>query len=223
MDKNLTIISDLDFFYSEHRIFRWVITQNIVDSLKELNHTFEQGGYVEKKLCYLLEDNHSILDKYRGELQREEFLSHIRISQQLIIRMIRPGDIPNSVFLDLNIKDSEIPEYYRLFGNLYIDFDEWTLDRIETGDKRPFGNSHIEGDISFVFGDKPSGELWKIYDNILELAIWVFKNYPINFRSFEKKKRQDLNSDQIKYYSNNCKWVPDISEFRDKKIEKILS
>lgn len=140
MDKNLTIISNLDFFYSEYRIFRWVITQNIVDSLKELNHTFERGNYAKKKLCYLLEDNHSILDKYRGELQREELLNHISISQQLIIRMIRPGDIPNHVFLDLNIKDSEIPEYYRLFGNLYIDFDEWTLDRIETGDKRPFGN-----------------------------------------------------------------------------------
>ena len=221
-----------DFFYSRSQYLNWEITDKIISAMKELKSSYYEGGYVEKGIHWLVESNFDVLDKYRGNIDRNAFMSHIGVSMQLLTRTVRMSDVVSY--------NSEIHNYHiELINRLYIDHDIQD-NAIYTADKRPFGNSFIEGDIfdhylkdeyeraneedkDMEFRDIHRNDSDRVYNEVLELAKFIIQTCPIRFRNFTYYgyDKDKLNKSQLEYYNHS--WAPSVSEFRDLKISEILS
>jgi hypothetical protein len=227
------IVKPGEFFYSFAKHSKWHISQDSVLAIKELKPVFYEGYYVDRVLSFRIDDNESILDKYRGKLSRTEFMSHIGINIQLLLRTVKMENIPPYFIHKMNLQDYHI----KLLNRFYIDFNDYEQDAIDSGDKRPFGNSSIESDIVEIwkpeinelddygsFYEDNRDKIWQIYNDVLDLAVLVISKFPMDFRNFIKVEYPQIESlpdFQRKYYNHT--WAPDISEFRDIKIEKLLS
>lgn len=223
------VIESGDFFYSMKKYNKWQISEKMVSAIKELKIDQYEGAYVDKGLLWDGEANVSILDKYRGNYDRIPFLTHLAISMQLLVRTVKINDIPNEIVESLGIKDYHIS----LLNRLYIDYDNYDHN-IGTGDKRPFGNSAWEGDVfeeydSSILEDDDLYQVnipkaVEIYNTVLELAKYVISNFTTQFRNFvacDYQNEDKLMNEQKEYLNHG--WCPDMVEFRDIKIDKILN
>ena len=226
------VVDSSRFFFSHAEYSKWEISNNVISAMKELVASQFDGAYVEKGLCWEESRNEEILDKYRGQYDRNVFLSHIGIAMQLLTRTVKMHHIPKEVIDKLGIKDYHI----KLLNQLYIDHDNYD-NSIGTGDKRPFGNSNYVGDVLDVYNpgryedddidddyendNRDIAE--RIYNEVIELARIVISLYPIDFRNFnycDYTTEDTLMDAQREYVNHN--WVPSVMEFRNIKIDQIL-
>ena len=230
------VIDPHEFFYAKGQYPIWQNTDKIVSAMGELTPEYYDGAYVDKGLNWIGENNIDVIDKYRGKFDRKVFISHIGIAMQLLVRTVRMRDIPIYYVHKFKVRDYHI----ELLNRLYLDYELYD-DAIFTGDKRPFGNSWLEGDIfehykreeydkcqedgtDDEFLKKNGHEAIQVYNEVIELAKFVIQTYPIRFHNFQYfgyVDRDKLLEPQREYYSHG--WAPSISEFRDEKIDIILS
>ena len=214
----------------------WHINENCVMALKELIPSYYEGGYVDQGVEYRKTDNEHIIEKYRGSTDSENFMIQCHIAAQFMVRTMRLKDFPQELVQNFAIKDYHISLINRLYYD-GIQYDDYSI--MNTADKRPFGNSYMIGDVyeelQRLGYEEPddSGEslskeqedkLYKIYEEVIEISKMLLKEFPMYFREFQfcdYKSRDKLSTFQVEYYEHN--WSPDISEFRDKQIEKILT
>lgn len=216
-----------DFFY-RGTWKKFQVTPEIKFALKNLKHRFYDGAYVDKGLSWDKLDN-DFLENYTKRFTTETlfedkqniFLNNVAIAMQLIVRTIRLENIDPEYIEEKGIKNYHID----LLNNLYIDNDEDGL--IETGDKRPFGNSYFIGDIKLAMKvyDDENDEYYErynsVYHDVLDLVLYIFKR-DIPFSSFIfSKAGLNLSPVQKEYYNHN--WTIDLSEIRDKRIDSVLN
>lgn len=215
----------------------WNILQSTVNALKEFKSKLIDGNYCPNVLIYAHDDNIDVIDKYRDSMSREDFFNRCAINIQFFVRTIRLRNLTNDFISENNI----LPYHISLINRLYLDevyAYDWGLSGdngiIVSADKRPFGNSYIEGDILdelakyFHFNDAylrfTRLSTWGIYGEVINIFPKLVKLFPMEFRNFTSIDwiaAKNLNSLQSEYYNHN--WAPSISEFRDLKIDQILN
>jgi len=240
-------INSDDLFYSYSPYTKWHISENIVNAIKEIKWVCKKGYYCAKILATVESNNIDIVEKYRGELSSSDFYNRCGLALQFFTRHILFEDLSQDFVEKNNVKEYHI----KLINKLYFDegqYYNWFDDElapddsivISTADKRPFGNSSIEYDIYEIIDPKiacrpPHGALqeydvndevykkcWNSYDEMLEILILLCKEFPMEFRNFDRVSREKVYPDyQSKYVNHN--WIASISEFRDTKINKILN
>lgn len=233
-------INSDDLFYSYSPYTNWHISENIVNAIKEIKWSYKEGYYCDKVLVTVESDNIDIVEKYRGELSSSDFYNRCGLALQFFTRHILFEDLSQDFVEKNNIKEYHI----RLINKLYFDegqYHNWFDDElapddsivISTADKRPFGNSSPEYDIyeiiepksvtqEYDVNEEVRKKCWTSYDEMLEILILLCKEFPMEFRNFDRVSREKVYPDyQSKYGNHN--WIPSISEFRAVKIDKILN
>ena len=128
--------------------------------------------------------------------------------------------------LEIDMIDHEIKERYmiephhvRMINRLHFDNNG---SEISTADKRPFGNSDIEGDIYDIiynhngysyqmdFDCQITYDIMRYeYNRMICMLPAIIKQFPVKYRKYQ-------------YDTATWSWVPHISEFRKQKLGKIL-
>lgn len=128
--------------------------------------------------------------------------------------------------LEIDMIDHEINEKYmiephhvRMINRLHFDNNG---SEISTADKRPFGNSDIEGDVYDIiynhngyfyqmdFDCQITYDLMRYeYERMICMLPDIIKQFPVKYRKYQ-------------YDSETWSWKPDTSEIRKEKLEKIL-
>lgn len=234
-----------ELFYSKSSILDWEIEENQVRVIKKLKVQYREGAYCPKIITIRQADNSDIIDEYRGDVSSSDFFNLICINLQFFTKHINIENLTDDF-----IKENNIKNYHLLLINrIYFDEDPDYVEPdqinsgmvINNGDKRPFGNSHIVGDILEVVnykiyskewddndiynGESIQNMCWRIYNEVVTIIPKIMHIFPMSFRNFEKIPVYGVGSrkwtnDQIKY--SNGSWFPSISEFREKKINEIL-
>lgn len=218
-------IREDDIFYAFGKYSQWNIGESYVNAIKEFKWTKQVGYYVEYNICISMEDNLDIIKKYNNtKLSNEDFFNRCMINLQFFVRLVNIKDLSSKFIKDNNIKDYHI----KLINRTYFDEDD---NKIISGDKRPFGNSYMIGDIAEVVDpennethDYLENKYGHIYNEVMDLIIKLSKIFPVRFRNLIYCGRGEsvkLNSMQKEYYNHN--WCPDISEFRDIIIDNIIT
>lgn len=225
----------MDFFYRpDAPLFR--ITPEHEEVIRNLKFEIEtDGGYYDCQPRWSLKinkipDNLSLSDIHRA-------MQFITMTADI------DGDIPNH-FRDL-LRRSYIDHYD---SQNSLDGEE----SISLGYKRPFGNSHVLGDVREVMVDcgfypgkthedfyNESGEREDYTNEEVELRKFVefltndfFKNFKVKYRSFVFQNRRStvFNQDDYEYWTDKLdtthhilhNWILDPAEVRDEKLDKIL-
>lgn len=230
------------FYRGKPNVFH--ITQDIRTAIKDIISENYEGGYVERGLLWSFENNENILKKFDHD--PVIFFNNIAIAMQFIVRSTKMEQLDPTY-----VETNKIEDYHiRLLNRLYIDWSE-TQNEIYTGNKRPFGNSYMQGDIYEEMRlavdaddeyEDEDGELiermdedeaeaiaQRVYNEVLDLALHVFKNENLPFSKLEYAGKFDptikLHEFQEKYL--NHEWTIAYSEFmailRDEKIDEILN
>ena len=235
-----------DLYYSYSPYSNWHISENIVNAIKEIKWSYKEGHYCDKVLAAVEIDNIDIVEKYRGVLSSSDFYNRCGLALQFFTRHILFEDLSSGFIEKNNVKEHHI----KLINKLYFDegqYYNWFDDElapddsivISTADKRPFGNSSIEYDIfhstylreRFNYesskvdpyeNEEVRKECWVLYDEMLDILIELCKEFPMEFRNFDRISREKVYPDYQSKYANHY-WIPSISEFRDIKINKILN
>lgn len=211
----------------------WIITSEIKSAIEKLTFEFYEGGYVDKGLIWKLNNNIEVLNEFRpSDMKLEVFLNHIAISMQFLVRTLKIEHLSPEYIQENNIQ----PYHIQLANRLYIDYEDYDEPEIHTADKRPFGNSYMIGDIADEMGLDREIEneeiIIKVYHQILDLTLHIFKKIPISFSSFtfvgrddygfssSQKKWLNLTQIQEKYLNHN--WTVNISEHRDILIDELI-
>ena len=211
----------------------WIISDNVLNALKEFKFKYIKGYYLEKNLVINFENNLSIIDKYKGDLSPEIFFNHCYISIQLLVRYFRYDDLDTNFISKYNIKEYHLNMINRLYFNEYLEGS--TPKGIYLDDKRPLGNSNIIDDIvsevnpelveeEYELTEKEENEYFDKFYQALDILIKLFSEQRIKFTNFvysnfEDKKK--LTKEQLNYYRDN--WTPCKSEFREIKLNEILN
>lgn len=233
--------SGSDFFYGGmdgRKKDSFQITDKDIEKIKKLKaHRSNQSGYYAVMLQWRLADNKDIV-KDKTELNRlyvsMQFISMTGIIKEDFIK---------------NYKKPLKKYHIGLLRGLYLDLDDYSDDEIviTMGFKRPFGNSHVLGDVRDEI-DKvqpmtqiqlESEDYSREEEVLLEFIDFLeefFKGgfelkcgaFTYNGRDFSKpinyepiKERWSYLDCQPHYYLMN--WSFDVSEIRNKKIEKVLT
>jgi hypothetical protein len=212
----------------------WTATPEIKSTIKNLKHTYYEGGYVDKGLLWTLSDNQDIINQFcPKDMKPEVFLNHIAISLQFIVRTFKMENLTQEFIEEKGIQ----PYHLKLINRLYIDYEECGEDdgpEIHTADKRPFGNSYMIGDVADEMGfedredmDGKEEVFMKVYHEVLDLALHIMKESVVPFSSWVHagdsrgtKKRIPLTPIQEKYLNHD--WTIDITEHRDMIIDEII-
>jgi hypothetical protein len=119
---------------------RFQITEEDILKIKSLkSHRSNESGYYDVMLQWRLSDNNHIVSG--------EELSRLFVCMQFISMC---GVITDDFIKTYNNKKAPhfIEEYHKfLLRRLYLEFDDYQEPTISMGFKRPFGNSHVMGDI----------------------------------------------------------------------------
>lgn len=218
----------MDFFYSGHDSHskgRHVITDDHIEAIRKLRFRMGESGYYSPMPIWSLSDNEEIL-KEKGLT-----INEIWKSAHFITMLGTSKNMP--------------PIFERLLRQLYLNEDE---DGFITGYKRPFGNSHVLGDVRYeliqegFYGnltDEEEEELdedYKEEQKVLESFMkWLtedfFKNFEIEFRAFEFTNAESRFSEaSINYWKEKgvkniqhilLSWKLDKSEVRNQKLNSI--
>jgi hypothetical protein len=216
----------------------FIITEENIKKISMLKSSFEEeGSYYNHRIQWLLSDNLHVVDD-------AEELSELFATMQFIV-MTAP------IKKDFLKKHTEFKDYHiNMLRSLYLEFYEDDDISISMGFKRPFGNSHVLGDVREEMTDcgiiiDPESEDYAREDKQLRVFIDVlddfFKStgFDAKFRMF-KYVAKDLSSPlkQVPTRDHLLKewgildiprphhmlsdWVLDLSEMRDIKINEIL-
>jgi len=217
----------MDFFYSgrdSHSSGRHVITDKHIEVIRNLRFRMGESGYYSPMPTWSLEDNEEMLTE--AGLTINEIWKSVHF-----ITMLGTSKNMSSIF-------------ERLLRQLYLNEDE---DGFATGYKRPFGNSHVLGDVRYeliqegFYGnltDEQEEELDEDYkeQKVLESFMkWLtedfLKNFEIDFKAFEFTDTKNRFSDtSIEYWNEKgVKYIPHIllswkldkSEVRNQKLNSI--
>ena len=117
---------------------------------------------------------------------------------------------------------------------------------LEIGDKRPFGNSWVEGDILEEvepgFNDEEQTEdgitkyekneeyynnlAWKVYDEVMDIFINILKTFTVKYRYFEfmdYKVFDKLPSNSLQRQFFNYTWTISKVYLRDDILNKLIN
>ena len=230
-----------EFFYSHRwstdnnkRTNSYQITEKMVEQIKSLKtHLSNESGYYDTMLQWRIEDNTHLTKKELNEIYPAmQFIS--------MIAKIKPEFIQK-----YNVQDWQIA----LLRGLYLDWDDYDSEGLITmGFKRPFGNSHVLGDVRYEmvrYGDPAAIQrdssdqdshseeqealnqfvdiLEKFYQEGFELQVESFVQTNFN-GSFNRDS-----TDWLEYADKNFQlhsylydWKPDISVIRDKKLSQLI-
>lgn len=233
--------SGSDFFYGgmgDRKKDSFQIKDEDIKKIKQLKaHRSNQSGYYDVMLQWRLADNKDIV-KDKTELSRlyvaMQFISMTGIIKEDFIK---------------NYKKPLKKYHIGLLRGLYLDFADYSDDEIAItmGFKRPFGNSHVLGDVREEI-DKvqpmtqiqlESEDYSREEEVLLEFIDFLedfFKGgfelkcgaFTYNGRDFSKPTKYELIKERWSYLDCQphhylCDWSFDISEIRDQKIEKVLT
>lgn len=220
----------MNFFYQPDREV-FTITDEMIEVIRNLKYQLNTGDWYENQPRWRLLDNN-------------------------IPPNISFGDIGKAMqFLTMTADiDGDIPTHFKmLLRRTYIDhYDSGNssdgLEVIVLAGKRPFGNSHVEGDVREVLIDSGfyGNKNWDDFDGddnfeieneelqkyIKFLIDDFFKNFKTKYYSFKfldrmSKKTDDRYTyweDKLEYiHSSLYNWEIDISEIRDRKLQKVLN
>lgn len=210
------------------------ITKDMIDKIKSLvAYHSEQSGYYDNMLQWRLEDNEHLTEKE---------LNHLYPAMQFITMSCKVND---DFIKKYDVQDWQIG----LLKELYLDWDD---DCITMAFKRPFGNSHVLGDVReemVEHGDaaaikRENDEEDSYTEELLALNQFVdmleklFQEgaYHLTVTCFKQRELDvtapfSYESDKtwVKYLDSKFRlhsylydWVPDISHLRDEKLNKIL-
>lgn len=214
------------------------ITDEDIEKIKKLKaHRSNRSGYYDVMLQWRLADNKDIV-KNKTELSRlyvaMQFISMTGIVKEGFIKSYK----------------KPLEKYHiNLLRGLYLDLDDYSDDEIviTMGFKRPFGNSHVMGDIRHEIDrvqpmtqiQLESEDYSREEEVLLEFIDFLeefFKGgfelkcnaFTYNGRDFSKPTNYELIKERWSYL--DCQphhylrdWSFDISEVRNKKIEKVLT
>jgi hypothetical protein len=228
-----------DFFYgintNEKTTFQ--IKEEDIEKIKRLkSYRSNQSGYYDVMLQWRFEDNSDVV-------KDEEELSRLFVTMQFIsMTAFVKDDFIKSLPFD-------VEKYHiGLLRTLYLDFDR---DYITMGFKRPFGNSHVLGDVRYeikkAYPSYDGGEddyrreesvllefvdfLEEFFKSGFEVPVYNFhfveRDLLVDDRNKNAQMIRDIFStywshiDQGHWYLRS--WLPDLSEIRNSKLEKILN
>lgn len=232
-----------DFFYSH----RWEKTNNRklntyqvdrvdIQSIQSLkSHISDESGYYNHMLQWRISDNEHLTEKELNQLYP---------AMQFIV-------MSATINKDFITKNKIKNHHIALLRRLYLDWDDYGDDScITMGFKRPFGNSHVYGDVREEMvrhGDKAAldrdlndNDDWTYEIEALEEFV-IFLDKLLKEAAFELKincfkqknfsgKYSSESTEWINYLDNNFRlhsylydWEPDISEIREEKITTLLN
>ena len=228
-----------NLFFRNTESLNWEIKIEHINALKNQIPTFVKGGYCDR--VFTLSDK-DIYEKYKpSNISLENFMHDISISLQLYVRTLRISDLSEDFIKEFEVKDYHIYLINTVYFNCYTSD---TL--IEIGDKRPFGNSWIEGDILEEvepnFNDQEINEdglsnyeknedyyntlAWKVYDEVMVIFTNILKEFPIKYRYFEHidyHTIESMDNDNLQKQFFNYNWTISKVYLRDEFINRILN
>lgn len=211
-----------NFFY-DNRVKSYEIKDSILDIIRNLKSCVTESGYYEYMVNWDMTGQKNVEDIWITM----QFLSMTAKPKQHIIDKYNLG---NKKYL------------INLMRQLYLDIDDSDADTVVLmGYKKPFGNSHVLGDVREEL--KNCGEDYESYEYTLENEVLKeFSEFIADFFAdgFESRWYSFDSSDQsIMRYQEACEkwqkydieqmhsfllqWLPGKSEIRDIKISEILN
>ena len=224
----------MNFFWDPQPNSTFKITDEISKSIKQLKPTFEESGYYDHMVVWDLDNVKSFTIAKTDIWKAMQFIT-------------MTCKLKESFIKKHNVKD-----YHKiLLKQLYIDIgelDDTGVEKIHTGYKRPFGNSHVLGDVNEVliklgvlpeddedYDEHYSYELEnKVLKEFMDILISLFKEegYELICRSFISLERSPNNWGRSKGYwrskglelvhSYLDNFIVDPAEERLKKIDVAL-
>lgn len=221
---------DSRFFYENGGKF--YISPTHIEKIKKLTpHVSDESGYYDTMLQWRLKDQ-------TFKISTPDFNALYPAMQ--FISMV--GKIKPEFQSKYQLKDYQIS----LLRRLYLEYDE---DAITMGFKRPFGNSHVLGDVReemIRYGDVDaknrdneeegdySVEADELSNFVSMLAKFYQEGFELPINAFVKSKMSSFTNRDITKWSNILdgkfrahsyvyEWEPDISVYRDIKLNEILS
>lgn len=227
-----------EFFYSQ----RWSnndntsyhITEKMVGQIKSLKtHRSNESGYYDTMLQWRIEDN--------PQLSKQE-LNEIYPAMQFISMIVK---IKPEFIQKYDVQDWQIS----LIRGLYLDWDDYDTEGLITmGFKRPFGNSHVLGDVreemvrygvqSAIKRDQDGQDdyspeqlalnqfvdiLEKFYQEGFELQVDSFVQTNFNGTyNRESTHWVEYSDKKFRLHSYLYYWKPDISVIREKKLSQLI-
>ena len=231
------------FFFGDlaKTIGNWEIKIEHINSIKHQIPVFIEGYYCPKVLTL---SNKEVFEKFKpSDIELIDFVRDTSISLQLYIRNIRISDLSESFIKEFGIKDYHI----KLINSIWFNCDtEYGRMNLEIGDKRPFGNSWIEGDILEEvepgFNDEEQEEdgvskyekneeyynnlAWKVYDEVMDIFINILKTFPVKYRYFEfmdYKVCDLLSNDSLQRQFFNSNWTISKVYLRDDILNRLIN
>lgn len=232
-----------DFFNLRHRwhstsnkspLQSYHITHDMINKIKTLvAHHSDESGYYNNMLQWRLEDNENLSEKELNDLYP---------AMQFITMTCKVDD---DFIKKYDVKDWQIS----LLKRLYLDWDD-EESCITMAFKRPFGNSHVVGDVReemIRHGDTAATQrdldeedshteeelalnqfvhmLEKLFrEGAYHLPVTAFQqsglNGPFNYDPNKTQWPKYLH-DKFRLHSHLYDWDPDISHQRDEKLEQL--
>lgn len=222
-----------DFFHryqpNDGNLKTFVITDEDLHNLKMLKSVIEEGSYHKSVLMWKYVDNdHISKDKFARLFPAIQFISMIGILKDDFIKKY-------------DVKDYHISLLRRLYVE-YNDYDEYS---ICIGYKRPFGNSHVYGDVEeeisrfskiiktdrddYSHSEKVLQEFVFILDKLMSEEGYILKCISFEFDEGARNTYLGTNENVTEWqkivsdvHHNLRQWKVGISEIRDRKINQIL-
>lgn len=215
-----------DFFYRTRKDRTYQIEESILDKVRNLKSKVSESGYYD----YMVEWDIDVTDSVSEDIWKT----------MQILTMV--GEPTEELTLKYNLNQNKY--LVNLMRLLYIDID--VDDKvIRMGYKRPFGNSHILGDIKEELEFCGVVEKKDDYDDDYEYEIetkvliefsefisdFLAGGFELRWHSFDAIEDTSYQITQ-EFWSNIgfermhsylSQWIPSKFEIRDKKINKILN
>ena len=218
--------------YGKTKIENFLITDENIKRILMLKSSFEEkGSYYNHRIQWLLSDNLHV--------DNAEELSELFATMQFIV-------MTAGIKKDFLEKHPEIKDYHiNMLRRLYLFYDDEEI-AISMGFKRPFGNSHVLGDVREEMNEcgakiDPESHIYEVEDRELRIFIDMLDDYfrcgfDVEYRSFRyigkdfnnRRSYGDVLSTEWgilnipRPHPTLMDWRLDVSEVREKKINKIL-
>ncbi len=203
----MELINDYNIFYKGYPS-EFEITTALKAAIQQSVNCYEEQCY-NTVLKWNYVDNELIFKQNCLEgISEEIFWNNVAI-----LKMVKLNDIDPKYIEENNIKDYHI----KLINRLYIDYDYYEEYQIQTANKRPFGNKWVESDIMEEITGIRMDEIdydycHNIYNEVLKLAAYIFKEIPIKYLSFiyagageffRFKQNMNLSEIQLEYLTRD--------------------
>ena len=232
-----------NFFKNEDR---FDFGETICSMMKQLTFNYEVEGHNSPKvLVCRIEDNIEMIKKHCGSEKKAH--EYFQMCYPAIWIFVRWVELPEDFKKKYKVKPWHEYLMRRTYFDIEMNSNEWSYTKsdceIYIGDKRPYGNSYVAGDISesyYIYNDvKYKGKTYKAMDVGYEDAIRNFTEDNEDFffnimhetNDIIRKALKEVDFSSMAFVRNKNKqhsfdpsdWEYCTSVIRNKKIDKLVS